>query len=69
MLEGYWIIFLRILRHTVCLVAIGGQVCFDRLAGVSVTAHGGIISGFLQAIGRQPFGVSTGGKLTLNSTC
>ena len=69
MLEGYWIVFLRTLRHTVRLVAIGIQVCFDRLAGVSVTAHGGIIIGFLQAIGRQPFGLSTGGKLVLDSTC
>lgn len=50
-------------------MAIGIQVCFDRLAGVSVTAHGGIINGFLQAIGRQPFGLSTGGKLVLDSTC
>jgi len=43
------------------------QTYFDGLAGVSVTAHGGIINGFLQAIGRQPFGLPTGGKLVLDS--
>lgn len=36
---------------------------------VSVTAHGGIINGFLQAIGRQPFGLSTGGILPVVIKC
>ncbi|KAJ3566660.1 hypothetical protein NP233_g6866 [Leucocoprinus birnbaumii] len=37
---------------------------FDKdtsLTYISVTAHGGIINGFLQAIGRQPFALATGG--------
>jgi len=68
-LEEHWIIFLRIQQHTVRLIAVGRQVYFDRLVGVSVTAHGGIINGFLQVIGRQPFGLPTGGKLILDSMC
>ncbi|KXN88386.1 putative phosphomutase PMU1 [Leucoagaricus sp. SymC.cos] len=36
---------------------------------ISVTAHGGIINGFLQAIGRPPFGLSTGGILPVVIRC
>ncbi|KAF9448758.1 phosphoglycerate mutase-like protein [Macrolepiota fuliginosa MF-IS2] len=36
---------------------------------ISVTAHGGIINGFLQAIGRKPFALSTGGILPVVIRC
>jgi len=36
---------------------------------ISVVAHGGIINGFLQAIGRCPFGLSTGGILPVVVRC
>lgn len=36
---------------------------------ISVTAHGGIINGFLQAIGRDPLGLSTGGVLAIVIKC
>lgn len=36
---------------------------------ISVTAHGGIINGFLAAMGRPPYGLPTGGVLPLVIRC
>lgn len=38
-------------------------------AYISVTAHGGIINGFLAAMGRPPYGLPTGGVLPLVIRC
>lgn len=64
-LDRYWTTFLRKthpplvrdIRNYVFFFGFFILICVD----ISVTAHGGIINGFLQAIGRLPFGLSTGG--------
>ncbi|KAI0953659.1 hypothetical protein AcW1_007823 [Taiwanofungus camphoratus] len=60
-----------------CLIWLAGSVCsvhidvyfifliMPRLVDISVTAHGGIINGFLAAMGRTPYSLPTGGVLPL----
>jgi hypothetical protein len=55
-------IFQKDADSTCMLSEICDRVVFLRcFIDISVTAHGGIINGFLQAIGRPPFPLSTGG--------